>query len=178
MKTRIILAALAAIVLMTPADAKPQISCGFSRGGESLCPGAENNSYGQPTAGRTRSASRRASYGDGEVIGGRPPGCPYAFCGCGVSNKVFGNGVRFVTYNGRKLNLWRAADWLAFPRASPGPGMVAANRYHVFYIERDNGDGTVLAYDPNGGYHKIWRHVISLAGYSVVKPVQSRQASN
>src|SRR5690242_11383198 len=53
------------------------------------------------------------------IVGGRPAGCPSAFCGCGAALRVFG---RIVP----ELNL--AANWLRFPRTSPAPGMVAARR--------------------------------------------------
>lgn len=91
-----------------------------------------------------------------------PKGCPARlFCGCGVAVKVFGEVRR---------DLWRAAAWFRFPRSSPGPGTVAVNRRHVFYIESVNSDGTVIAYDPNSGGGLTRRHVRSLAGYTVVDP--------
>jgi hypothetical protein len=59
-----------------------------------------------------------ANVAGAEAVGGRPAGCPRAFCGCGVSRRVFG---RIVP----ELNL--AANWLRFPRTSPAAGMVAAD---------------------------------------------------
>lgn len=91
-----------------------------------------------------------------------PPGCPRrAFCGCGAAVEVFGRPIR---------SLWLAANWLAFPRAAPAPGMVAARRGHVFVIKQVLGDGKVLAYDANSGGRRTRLHVRSLAGFAVVNP--------
>lgn len=91
-----------------------------------------------------------------------PPGCPRrAFCGCGAAVEVFGRPIR---------SLWLAANWLAFPRTSPAPGMVAARRGHVFVIKQVLGGGKVLAYDANSGGRRTRLHVRSLAGFAVVNP--------
>ena len=112
----------------------------------------------------------RAHYSSSEgVIGGRPSGCPHRWCGCGVSLKVFG---RIIP----ELNL--AANWLyKFPSALAAAGMVAARPGHVFYIEAVNGDGTVLAYDPNSGHGALHVHNRSLRGFHVVNPYGGRYAS-
>lgn len=96
-----------------------------------------------------------------EVIGGRPSGCPHAYCGCSASLKVFG---RIVP----NLNL--AANWLKFPRAAPASGMVAARHGHVFVIVAVNSDGTVVAHDGNSGRGLTRIHTVSLRGYTVVDP--------
>lgn len=91
-----------------------------------------------------------------------PSGCPArAFCGCGASIEVFGRSIR---------ELWLAANWFAFPRTSPAPGMVAVRRHHVFVIREVRGPGLVLAYDPNSGHGKTRVHLRSLAGFTVVNP--------
>lgn len=107
--------------------------------------------------------SRHHGHSTSGTVVGHPPGCPSrAFCGCGVSVKVFGRPVR---------DLFLAANWLRrFPSASPGAGMVAARRGHVMYIMSYNGDGTALVYDPNSGGHRTRVHTRSLAGYRVVNP--------
>jgi hypothetical protein len=106
-------------------------------------------------------AHNRVAYNNGQVIGGRPAGCPYAYCGCSVSLRVFGKIIP-------ALNL--AANWLRFPSASPAPGMVAARSGHVFFIESVNSDGTVVAHDGNSGGHLTRIHTVSLRGYRVVNP--------
>ncbi len=97
----------------------------------------------------------------GKIVS-HPVGCPRtAFCGCGVSVRVFGHAVR---------NLFLASNWFHFPRIAAAAGMVAVRNHHVFYIESANGDGTVTAYDPNSGGHQTRIHRMSLAGYRVVNP--------
>lgn len=91
-----------------------------------------------------------------------PSGCPRtAFCGCGVALKVFGHRVR---------NLYLAANWLRFPRASLAAGMVAARNHHVFYIMEVIGHNLVKAYDPNSGGHATRIHIRSVAGFRIVNP--------
>jgi hypothetical protein len=102
-----------------------------------------------------------ASAGSGQVVGGRPSGCPSSFCGCGASLRVFG---RIVP----GLNL--AANWLRFPRTSPAPGMVAARRRHVFVLDRHIEGDTWMAYDANSGGHATRIHSRSLRGYTIVNP--------
>ncbi|QFI77074.1 hypothetical protein F8237_04550 [Bradyrhizobium betae] len=97
----------------------------------------------------------------GQVVGGRPAGCPRSFCGCGAAVRVFG---RIVP----ELNL--ASNWLRFPRAAPAPGMVAARHGHVFVLEQHIGGDTWLAYDANSGGHATRLHARSLRGYTVVNP--------
>ena len=111
----------------------------------------------------------RGSFGDGAHIVSNPAGCPrIAFCGCGAAVEVFGKPIR---------ELWLAANWLLFPRASPAPGMVAVRQHHVFVIREVHGDGTVLAYDANSGGHRTRIHNVSLRGYSVRNPHGGRYAS-
>ena len=91
-----------------------------------------------------------------------PSGCPRsAFCGCGVSVKVFGHPVR---------NLFLASNWFKFPRAHAAAGMVAVRRHHVIYIEQVDGNGNATVYDPNSGGHQTRVHERSLAGYSIHDP--------
>jgi hypothetical protein len=97
----------------------------------------------------------------GQVVGGRPAGCPHSFCGCGASIRVFGHIVP-------GLNL--AANWLRFPRTSPAPGMVAARRGHVFVLEQHVEGDTWMAYDANSGGRATRIHARSLRGYVVVNP--------
>jgi hypothetical protein len=117
----------------------------------------------QRTSFNDNSMTAFASVSDPEerVVGGRPPGCPRSYCGCGASLRVFG---RIVP----ELNL--AANWLRFPRTSPAPGMVAARPGHVVVLEQHVGGNTWMVYDPNSGGHATRIHARSLAGYAVVNP--------
>lgn len=96
------------------------------------------------------------------VIGGRPHGCPYQFCGCEASLYLFGE-IR------RDLNL--AANWIRkFPRAHAAPGMVAARRHHVMVLIRHVSGSDWLVHDGNSGHHLTREHVRSIAGYVIVNP--------
>lgn len=120
-----------------------------------------NGNYAMP-------AAKAGYYYDGRVVGGRPAGCPHAFCGCEVSLHIFGCIIP-------PLNL--AINWGRFPPAQPAPGMVAYRSGHVFAIEAVNNDGTVVAYDPNSGGHQTRIHTVSLRGFRVVNPHGVRLAS-
>ncbi len=96
-----------------------------------------------------------------EVIGGRPPGCPTRFCGCGASLHLFG---RIVP----GLNL--AANWLRFPRAAPAPKMAAARPGHVFVLEQHIEGSVWLVFDANSGGGQTRLHARSIAGYQIVNP--------
>lgn len=110
----------------------------------------------------TRSNYRATRYASGAGIISHPAGCPRrAFCGCGASIEVFGRPIR---------SLFLAANWLRFPAASPGPGMVAARRGHVMVIRQYLGNNTALVYDANSGGGRTRVHVRSLAGFSVRNP--------
>ncbi len=99
--------------------------------------------------------------GNGTLVS-HPAGCPgRAFCGCGVAVKIFGHPVR---------DLYLASNWYKFPRATPGPGMVAVRRHHVMAILSYSGGGVATVYDPNSGGHATRIHQRSLAGYTVVNP--------
>lgn len=97
----------------------------------------------------------------GTVLGGRPSGCPHAFCGCGASLYLFGK-IR------AELNL--AANWLRFPRSAPAPRMAAARRGHVMVLVEPRGGDKWLVYDANSGGGLIRLHERSIAGYQVVNP--------
>jgi len=91
-----------------------------------------------------------------------PAGCPWrAFCGCGAAVRIFGRPVR---------DLWLAANWFRFPRATPAPGMAAVRRHHVFVLEQWLGGTTWLVFDANSGHHGTRVHARSISGYAIVNP--------
>ena len=107
--------------------------------------------------------------GNEVIIGGRPAGCPYEFCGCEASRYVFGE-MR------RELNL--ASAWIRkFPRAAPAPGMAAARNHHVMILMRHVDGRDWLVHDGNSGNHLTREHVRSIAGYVIVDPHGTRAAS-
>ena len=119
----------------------------------------------------TRNADRAAiqhvadtndSNGRATVVGGRPPECPYSFCGCEASRYLFGH-VR------PDLNL--ASNWMRkFPRTSPAPGMAAVRKHHVFVLMSQVDGSNWLVHDGNSGHGLTREHVRSISGYTVVNP--------
>jgi hypothetical protein len=105
--------------------------------------------------------ARRVARGVGEVIGGRPQGCPHRFCGCALAIKIFGTAKR---------DLWLAANWLRFPRAEAAPGMVAARRGHVFQLVSHTSGNIWKSWDANSGGGRIRIHNRSIAGFTIVNP--------
>jgi len=120
-------------------------------------------------AGRSnRVGTYRSRFSGGSVVGGRPAGCPHAYCGCASA--------RYVGLSGAQWNL--AANWLRLPRAAPAPGMAAARRGHVFILKHQVAGNNWMVYDPNSGGGLTRVHVRSLAGYTVVNPRGSQYARN
>ena len=170
-----IAAALVAILIPVTAQAKhhkhqrhsaPQtaLGCVYDNSGHMTCSGGVTHASA-PERGRVASVN----YDGGRVVGGRPAGCPHAYCGCGVSLHIFG---RIIP----ELNL--ALNWRRFTPAMPAAGMVAYRSGHVFAIESVIDSNTVVAYDPNSGHHLTRIHTISLRGFHVVDPHSSRVAAN
>jgi hypothetical protein len=160
----VILAAIAAVCLSLPAEARPrQIVAHEDCNIVFPCEGVTRSARGERIAKAVGFGVAQNVYQARQAtILPHPAGCPRrAFCGCGAAVEVFGRPIR---------SLWLAANWLRFPRASPAPGMVAARRGHVFVIRQVLGGGRVLAYDANSGGRKTRLHVRSLAGFVVVDP--------
>lgn len=105
------------------------------------------------------------SEGTGGIIGGRPAGCPHAYCGCGASIYKFG---RIIP----GLNL--AWEWARrFPRismADAGPGDAAVRAHHVAIIIANKGSGVFTLHDSNSGGGRTRIHDRLLAGYVFVRP--------
>lgn len=118
--------------------------------------------FATPADARRHPTHQRLSYAtEGQVVS-HPEGCGrVAYCGCGVSVKVFGHPIR---------DLYLASNWSRFPRTQPASGMVAVRNHHVFYIESVIDNQTVMAWDPNSGGHQTRLHARSLAGFHVVNP--------
>jgi len=81
-------------------------------------------------------------------------------CGCMAEERIFGTSAHVL--NG--LNLWMARTWLAFPRATPTPGMAAVwGTHHVEAVVAASGN-TVTTEGPYG------RRTVSLAAVKIVDP--------
>jgi hypothetical protein len=106
--------------------------------------------------------------GNGVVVGGRPSGCPHAFCGCEASLYVFGE---------KRRNLFLASNWIRkFPRTAPAAGMVAARNHHVMVLISHAGGRDWMVHDGNSGGGLTRDHVMSISGYVIVNPYGSRSA--
>jgi hypothetical protein len=114
-----------------------------------------------------RVEARPLRHHDSAIVGGRPAGCPRAYCGCGASLYLFG---RIIP----RLNL--AASWFAFPRAQPAPKMAAVRRHHVFVLERHLEGDVWIVHDSNSGGHATRLHARSIAGYVIVNPFAALNA--
>ena len=107
--------------------------------------------------------------GNAGVVGSRPAGCPYEFCGCEAARYIFGS-------DRPELNL--ASNWIRkFPRAAPAPGMAAVRSHHVMVLMRHIEGSEWLVHDGNSGGHLTREHVVSISGYVIVDPNGSRSAS-
>jgi hypothetical protein len=95
----------------------------------------------------------------GGIVGGRPAGCPRAFCGCGASIELYG---RIVA----GLNL--ARNWFRFPRSEPSYNKVAVRRHHVFVLKEHVRGDVWMVKDYNSGGGKTRYHARSIAGYVIV----------
>jgi hypothetical protein len=106
--------------------------------------------------------------GNGVVVGGRPEGCPHAFCGCEASRYVFGE---------QRRELYLASNWIRkFPRTAPAPGMAAARSGHVMILISHAGGNDWMVHDGNSGGGKTRDHVMSISRYVIVDPHGSRTA--
>lgn len=164
--TKIILAILSVTIVATNADATPKRQ---SRqvGGVIVC--NQQGCSDRPLA-RTRAETAPVvdANGNGTVVGSRPAGCPYRYCGCEASLYVFGE-IHPM------LNV--ARNWrIMFPRTAPAPGMVAARAHHVMVLMNHVEGDRWLVHDGNVG-HVTREHVRSIRGYTIVDPHGARSAS-
>lgn len=116
-------------------------------------------------AAQHRAPAKRTSMvdanGNAVVIGGRPAGCPHAYCGCGLA--------RYLGLKDKRLNLaWSWAN--IFPRTSAAPGMAAVRRGHVMLLQSHVEGSRWIVRDYNGGRHLSWIHERDVRGYVFVNP--------
>jgi len=135
-------------------------NCTLTNGGRQVCGAAARPVR---TLAVDANGNRVARVSDqGSVIGGRPNGCPHAYCGCGLR--------KYLGLSDKRLNL--AGNWARlFPHeAAPRPGLAAVRSGHVMYIESAAGNGqwTIRDYNSGGGLSRV--HVRDLRGYVFVNP--------
>lgn len=151
-----VLAALMLVCIASTAEARPRAVH------QVVCDNVDTmRPCGPAFPSATAGVSRAAASGSSQVIGGRPTGCPSAYCGCGASLHLFG---RIIP----SLNL--AANWFRFPRAAPAPRMAAVRRHHVFVLEQYVSGDVWIVFDSNSGAGRTRMHARSIAGYQIVNP--------
>lgn len=99
--------------------------------------------------------------GRGQIVGGRPAGCPTRFCACGAAIHLFGKIIP-------ELNL--SSNWLRFPRTAAAPNTVAVRRGHVFVLKSHVRGDVWVVHDSNSGGRKTRIHERSIRGYAIVDP--------
>ena len=166
--TKIIIAILSLTVIATAADAKPRHK-GRKMNGIVICNQLGCSDRPGPAAHmRVQAEATLDANGNDTIIGGRPAGCPHAFCGCEASLYVFGE-IRPT------LNV--ARNWrVKFPRAVPAPGMAAVRTHHVMILMSHADGHRWLVHDGNSGGGKTREHIMSIRGYTVVDPHGSHEA--
>ena len=154
MKIRVMAAiAVATLIVVNPALAEP---IGFSTA----------SPHSASLARYSRHGHTHVAYEGERVIGGRPKGCPHAYCGCSASIYVFGENRR---------DLWPARAWYRFPHVSARVGAVAVRPHHVAVIIGGS-PGAWLLHDGNSGNGLTREHVRDLRGYTFVDPHGARMA--
>lgn len=132
-------------------------NCVSDNSGHQTCLGSVSHDIRHPRVTRIYDAN-----GNTTIIGGRPAGCPHAYCGCGLA--------RYLGLHDPRLNL--AWNWARlFPREySPRAGLAAVRHHHVMYIEASAGAGLWLIRDYNSGGGLSRLHVRDVRGYVFVNP--------
>lgn len=129
------------------------------KGGCSDWKGASQNHFQKKN--RVPSNGYTDANGNRVLIGGRPAGCPHAYCGCGLA--------RYLGLKDKRLNL--AWSWAKiFPRTSAAPGMAAVRRGHVMLLQSHVEGTRWIVRDYNGGRHLSWIHERDVRGFVFVNP--------
>lgn len=158
--TKIILAILSISIIAATADATPKRQ-GRKVTGVVICNHLGCSDRPGPGAQAITAASALDANGNSTVVGRRPHGCPYEYCGCEASLYVFGE-IRPMLNVARN---WRAM----FPRTAPAPGMAAVRTHHVMILMSHVEGKRWLVHDGNFG-HVTREHVRSIRGYTIVNP--------
>ena len=98
------------------------------------------------------------------MIGGRPAGCPHAYCGCGLR--------KYLGLSDKRLNL--AWNWARlFPRTRARAGAAAVRRHHVMLLVRHVSGSRWIVRDYNSGNGLSRIHERDVRGYIFVNPSAS-----
>lgn len=135
-------------------------ACTYNDTGRILCMGTAPETYRTVRSKRTRTAYIDAN-GNDSVIGGRPSGCPHAYCGCGLR--------KYLGLNDKSLDL--AWNWaVKFPRTSATAGAAAVRHHHVMLLVSHVGGSVWTVRDYNGGRGLSYIHERDVRGYVFVTP--------
>ena len=94
-----------------------------------------------------------------QVIGGRPAGCPHAYCGCGL--------MKYLGLTDKRL--WKASFWARiFPPTSAQPGAVAVRAHHVMQLVSHETRSLWLVRDYNSGGGLSRIHIRDVRGFKFV----------
>ena len=135
-------------------------SCIPDNNGRTACSGISPASYEgrstERTSDRPKGRVGRFDLALGAtIIGGRPSGCPHAYCGCGARLYLGLSDVR--------LNL--AWNWTKY---YSGPTPVAVWRHHIAIIEQWTGPNMAILRDYNSGHGLSRIHERSTAGATII----------
>ena len=153
--------AAALLVVPKPANSQPIIACnklGCSDGRMHRPRTLASSIRRHPIR---RNARMDANGNAVTVIGGRPAGCPHAYCGCGLR--------KYLGLSDKRLNL--AWNWARlFPRTQARAGAAAVRRHHVMLLVRQVSGSRWIVRDYNSGKGLSRIHERDVSGYIFVDP--------
>ena len=154
--------AAALLVIPKPANSQPVITCN-----KFGCSDWRTHRHRALTSSVRRHRIRRnvarvdANGNTVTIIGGRPAGCPHAYCGCGLR--------KYLGLSDKRLNL--AWNWARlFPRTHARAGAAAVRRHHVMLLVRHVSGSRWIVRDYNSGKSLSRIHERDLRGYIFVDP--------
>jgi len=158
--TAFMLAALLAACMNTPSDARQHhkryhhhlTRVHIAEATDCL---SDDNGHTNCNGSNKRIQSHYYASDEGQVIGGRPSGCPHAYCGCGAR--------LYLGIDDPRLNL--AWNWTKYYHGSMP---VAVWYHHVAIIERMTGPHMAILRDYNSGNGLSRIHERSIAGARII----------
>jgi hypothetical protein len=146
-----------------PAASQTQITCTVKSGCDDLVSHPHRRIHSRSVRHRRARHALRAARvtSSGTVIGGRPSGCPYDYCGCGLR--------KHLGLSDKRLNL--AWNWTrVFPRIGAQAGAAAVRHHHVMLLERQVSGSRWVVRDYNSGNGLSRIHERDVRGYVFVDP--------
>ena len=151
------------LALPKPSHSQPVTTCNIKTG----CSDWRTYRHRVPTSSASRHRNRRsvarvdANGNTVTIIGGRPAGCPRAYCGCGLR--------KYLGLSDKRLNL--AWNWIRlFPPTHARSGAAAVRRHHVMLLVRHLSGSRWIVRDYNSGNGLSRIHERDVRGYVFVNP--------